>query len=69
MAPSEGGVDQREAERRLKVRMARLVREYGQEAVVNRIAAHRVPRELEAVKNWLVLTAWAASDRERSGTV
>jgi hypothetical protein len=55
LAPSDGYLSNEEERRRLKVRINRLITEYGRENVLQRIRAWPANRESEMVKNWLVV--------------
>ena len=70
LAPSDAWPSREEGERRLRVKMRRLVTEGGVEGVVDRIRASRLGTEAD--RAWLVLTAYAedkASNRQRGGTL
>lgn len=56
LAPSDGYLSSEEERRRLKIRLHRLIAEFGREHVLQRIRTWPVNRESEMVKNWLVVT-------------
>ena len=69
MAPSDSYISSDEAERRLKVKVRRLVEQYGETEVLRRIRAWPAAgREVEERKAWLVLTVYAA-ERRRAGSI
>lgn len=69
LAPPDAYPTDWERERRLKVAVQRLVTAHGQPTVVQRVREYPVREEQEGMRGWIVLTAWAAKDRERSGTM
>lgn len=59
LAPTDAYVSTQETERRLKVKIRRLVGQLGQAIVLARIRAWPASRDEEALKAWLVLTVYA----------
>lgn len=55
------GFNRDEADRRLKVKLRRLITEFGEEAVVNKIRNANVSKDMELMKAWLVLTTYASA--------
>lgn len=69
LGPSDDGyMTDWEKERRLKVMVQRLVSQHGQAPVVERVRAGRIGKDQEAMRGWIVLTAQAAAERQRSGS-
>ena len=68
LAPSESSISREESERRLKVKLQRLVAQYGEIDVLQRIRAYPVPKDLEATKAWVLLCAFALPTRHVEGT-
>lgn len=62
-APSDDFPDREEGERRLKMKMQRLVTEFGEEEVVRRLRAAVIPNDQEYMRAWMVLSAYAAAKR------
>ena len=68
MTASDAYPNKDEAERRLKILIQRLVSQHGQAEVLRRIQEYPVPKDMETMKSWIVLTVWASRDRQRAGT-
>ena len=63
LAPPAGYLSKDEAERRLRIRMRRLVSRYGEAEVVRRLRLAEVPQAMELARAWMVLTAMAEGRR------
>lgn len=68
-ASTESWISREESERRLRLKIQRLVNDLGRDEVVTRIRAHPVNQDQAVVKAWLVLSAEASGERHRSGTL
>ena len=56
--PTTSHETRREMEGRLRRLLVRLIREHGQDAVIDQIEAYKVPAHLDDAKAWLKRTAW-----------
>lgn len=68
LVPSDSAMSREESERRLKVKLRRLVAQYGESDVIKRIRMYPVSKNLEATKAWVLLTAFALPTRHREGS-
>jgi hypothetical protein len=68
LAPPEGYVSKDASETRLRLRMRRLVNQFGQDEVIRRLRMAHVDADQEILRAWLVLSAMSVRAGQASSS-